>query len=168
MAINAKHLEHVIVKALGDLSDVTNGKIPYSEEAVDLLLLTAAHESKLGTYLMQINGPAVGIFQMEPATHKDHWNYILQRHWLHKAFSDLRLSCNDADSMEWDLRYATLMARVHYYRKPEKLPEADGTKEYLDNLGAYAKKHYNTVLGKATASKYTQDYYLYCGERVDF
>ena len=40
----------------------------YSDAAVDLLMLTAAQESACGKYIRQLgNGPALGIFQMEPA-----------------------------------------------------------------------------------------------------
>lgn len=39
----------------------------YSEEAENLLMGTAAQESALGEYIRQLgNGPALGIFQMEP------------------------------------------------------------------------------------------------------
>lgn len=44
----------------------------YSEEAENLLMGTAAQESALGEYIRQLgNGPALGIFQMEPETFDD-------------------------------------------------------------------------------------------------
>lgn len=39
-----------------------------SDAAVNLLLGTAAQESEFGKYIRQIRGPALGVFQMEPAT----------------------------------------------------------------------------------------------------
>jgi hypothetical protein len=42
-----------------------------SLNAIQLLMGTAAQESHLGTYLKQINGPALGVFQMEPNTEID-------------------------------------------------------------------------------------------------
>ena len=39
----------------------------------------------------------------------------------------------------------------------EALPSKDDTR-YFPLLGEYAKKYYNTHLGKATASKYVMDY----------
>ena len=52
----------------------------YSEPAEQLLLGTACAESNLGTYLHQVGGPALGVFQIEPATHTDIWeNYLLYR-----------------------------------------------------------------------------------------
>ena len=44
--------------------------LPRKQSAIDLLLGTAAQESAFGTYLRQVNGPALGAFQMEPATFK--------------------------------------------------------------------------------------------------
>ena len=52
-------------------------EIPHSLVAEELLMLTAAHESHLGTYLKQKGGPALGIYQMEPATYRDlHENFL--------------------------------------------------------------------------------------------
>ena len=49
----------------------------YSVEAVYLLLGTCAVESNFGTYLKQKNGPALGVFQIEPSTLIDIWeNYL--------------------------------------------------------------------------------------------
>jgi hypothetical protein len=42
--------------------------IPVTITAADLLMATAAVETALGTYLLQIKGPARGVFQVEPAT----------------------------------------------------------------------------------------------------
>lgn len=45
-----------------------------------------------------------------------------------------------------DLAYATAMARLVYYRRPEPLPEAHD----LDGLARYWKAHFNTDLGAGT------------------
>ncbi len=51
----------------------------WSLESEMLLMGTAAHESLL-IYTHQIGGPALGYFQMEPATHDDCWtNYLDNR-----------------------------------------------------------------------------------------
>src|SRR6056297_2531573 len=69
----------------------------YSESAVNLLMGTAAQESHLGHYIEQINGPAKGIFQMEPATFEDHVNNYLN----YKP--DLKQRIEKAcDFKEWD------------------------------------------------------------------
>lgn len=49
-----------------------------SVAAEQLLLGTAAAESRLGTYLhQQGNGPALSPWQIEPATHEDVWRNVL-------------------------------------------------------------------------------------------
>lgn len=47
-------------------------------DVVELLLLTCAAESAMGKYIMQVGGPARGIFQMEPNTEKDIWENWLK------------------------------------------------------------------------------------------
>ena len=42
-----------------------------SNDSAFLLFCTAAIESNCGEYIKQINGPALGVWQMEPATHMD-------------------------------------------------------------------------------------------------
>ena len=62
--------ELIIIPTLHDL-------VSFSDDAVQLLLFTCAVESDGGTYLKQLKGPALGIYQMEPETHNDIWqNYI--------------------------------------------------------------------------------------------
>jgi hypothetical protein len=148
--------EHVVVPTLKYL----DSEIPYSEEAVDLLMLTCAHESRGGTYLTQVGGgPARGVYQMEMPTHEDIWvNFLYHRAGLGVKIDRLR---GDVLTSQYDLAnnlgYATAMARVHYWRVPEALPSKDDTK-YMSKLGDYAKKYYNTHLGKATSSRYVTDY----------
>ena len=55
-------------KAIEEVLDYLNLN---SLSAVNLLLGTAAQESRLGEYIEQVNGPALGIFQMEPKTEID-------------------------------------------------------------------------------------------------
>ncbi len=128
-----------------------------SSAAERLLLGTAAHESGLGRYLRQVNGPALGIYQMEPATHDDIW-----RHWL-PAYPQLRdqvrawaadcaVAYPPADQLVWDLRYATAMARLHYRRVRDPLPDADD----IAALAAYWKTHYNTVRGRGDPQQYVR------------
>lgn len=143
-------------------------EIPYSEDAVELLMMTAAHESKLGTYLKQVNGPALGIYQMEPSTATDIWDNFLSargRKELSLRIQDWVKSviCFFSDgtkvyALTYNLVYATAMARVHYYRVPEALPK----KEDIAGMARYAKKYYNTHLGKATILDYSRAYERYC------
>ena len=132
----------------------------HSESAVNLILGTAAQESHMGTYFMQGGGgPAVGIFQMEPATHDDIWgNFLKYKPSTENYMVVLGALCSPykhrAEIMFWNLRYAALMCRMHYYRKKEPLPEADDIRA----LGEYWKKHYNTVKGKGTVDEFVENY----------
>lgn len=128
-----------------------------SPAAEALLLGTAAAESRLGRYLHQVGGPALGLYQMEPATHDDIW-----RHWL-PSRPDLRtrllgwaadagVAPPPADQMIWDLRYATAMARLHYLRVSSPLPPAADRAAQA----GYWKEHYNTPLGRGTTQHYLQ------------
>ncbi len=128
----------------------------YSDSAVKLLLGTALQESKL-THVKQIGGgPALGVYQMEPATHNDIWvNYINYKPWLEELIlgryvEGARWRLAESDRVIYDLRYATAMARIHYARRPEPLPDVG------DDIGMahYWKDHYNTHLGAGTVEEY--------------
>ena len=166
--IHTSQFKDLIQRTLAEMDGASDGKIKYSEEAVDLLMVTAAHESHLGHYLKQIQGPALGVFQMEPLTYEDHWLYVESKRRLRLMMMDMNFTLHKAEDMEWNLRYAIVMARVHYFRKPEPIPwkprlfNEVSNENYLRNLSTYAKEHYNTYLGKATPEEYYDDYIKYC------
>lgn len=163
--IDAKQLRELVIRPT---LQYLNPEIPYSKDAENLLMMTAAHESLLGTYLKQVNGPALGIYQMEPATHEDiHNNYVSHRDRL-----DLLLWTLVGEDDQYllnvlvcNLKYATAMARVHYYRVPSKLPTREdypSHNAYVMALAEYAKKYYNTEKGKATVEDYYEAYMEHC------
>jgi hypothetical protein len=129
----------------------------YSDDAVELLLFTCAAESNGGTYVHQVGGPALGIYQMEPATHQDIWvNYIYGSGSL-SSIINLNFNVNgkiDAGRMIYDLQYATIMARLHYSRFPEPLPDRNDVNAIFD----YYKKYFNTPKGKATKAESIKKY----------
>ena len=131
----------------------------YSPEAVELLLGTAAQESHMGKYIVQIRGPAKGIFQMEPNTHDDIIN-----NWLRykPRLKPRLLATAGADSFDskWlvsNLRYAAFFCRLHYRRVPSSLPAADD----IQGLAVYWKRHYNTYLGAGKTSEFVANYRKY-------
>jgi hypothetical protein len=131
----------------------------YSLAAEDLLVGTAMQESRLGRYLRQHpTGPARGIYQMEPLTHDDLWrNFIRHRFGLMDRVSAFRLDnevLSDRDELHGNLYYATAMARVHYLRAPERLPEHQDIAGYA----RYWKKWYNTPLGKGTEHEFIRNW----------
>jgi len=125
-----------------------------SQAARELLLGTAIQESGL-RYLKQLGGgPALGLFQMEPATHKDIWdNYLRYRGELTARISVLcRLPIEEM--LVTNLLYAAAMCRVHYLRAPDPLPEAGD----LEGQAAYWKKWYNTAQGAGTVAHYISNW----------
>lgn len=125
----------------------------WSLSAENLLLGTAAQESQLGYYLHQIKGSALGIYQIEPATHHDVWkNYLAYRTPL--AESIYQLGMPNEEQLIFNLSYATAIARVIYLRVKEPLPKADD----MDGLATYYKQYYNTHKGKATTKEFIDNY----------
>lgn len=134
----------------------------HSENAEELLVLTAAVESSGGQYLHQLGkGPACGIYQMEPATHDSLWaHYLRYKADLADKVHDLELPGflgDDAREMCGNMYYATAMARVFYLAKPGAIP----SKNDVRGLAGYWKHHYNTHLGAGTVDKAVQAYLKY-------
>ena len=122
----------------------------WSPSAEQLLLATAVVESGLRS-LKQIAGPALGVYQIEPRTHDDIWrNFLAYRRELASPVEELMAQANTPWFIQlvWNLAYATAMARLVYYRRPEPLPEADD----LVGVAEYWKAHYNTVKGAGTVA----------------
>lgn len=122
-----------------------------SKSAANLLLLTCAVESNLGHHLKQVNGPALGIYQMEPKTASDIYeNFLDFRPELKESVDRFKAdNITVDDNLTGNLFYATAMARVHYYRVPEELPHH----EDIAGLASYWKSYYNTPKGKGTVEQ---------------
>jgi len=155
MSFNREQFKTIITQKLEEF-----GYGVCSPVAVNLLLGTAAQESRFGTYLYQLGGgPALGVFQMEPITEADIWrNYLSFKHKIKYRVTHI---CNtdgpDVDKLQYDLGYQIVMVRLQYYRRPEPLPAADD----LSGLAKYYKLHFNSVIGKATEADFIKNYQLY-------
>jgi len=132
-----------------------------SQAARALLLGTALKESGGLTYLHQLgNGPALGLFQMEPFTHDDIWKTFLRykpalaqkiRELAAAQPAGIRVDSANGDNLTFpaagnligNMFYATAMSRMRYFRVSEALPAANDSRA----LCAYWKKHYNTSGG---------------------
>lgn len=141
-----------------------------SIEARFLLLCTAAIESDCGYYIKQVNGPALGPWQMEPATHDDIWDNCDALHGPIFGFKvaqlGLRKNSEEASSdYENDISispmYACAMARLKYSMTPEPLPEHTGDANIdLRAFYDYYAKFYHGIdkdgkeLGKSTYTKW--------------
>lgn len=118
-----------------------------SPAARALVLGTGIKESEL-RYLHQIEGPALGIFQMEERTYNDIWdNFLRYQPKMRDRVSALMSSWpNDkgCDQIIGNLPLATAMCRIAYYRARPPLPDLLD----INGLAQYWKDHYNTYLGK--------------------
>lgn len=153
MPINVKQLrEYVIHPALEAINAC-------SESAIQLLLGTAAQETLMGSYLHQINGPALGIYQMEPATYYDIFDKVINPN------PNLLLNINKLIGWGYEyeppksmliqnLAFATVLTRCHYLRFKEPLPKVND----IEGMARYYKKYYNTPKGKATESSFIDHY----------
>lgn len=157
--MDAKQLERLIQTVIAVMR-------LYSVEAIDLLMLTAAQESHLGKYIQQLgNGPARGIFQMEPKTLQDLYdNFLKYNKQKADVLQSFRTSCSLETDLTGNLLFQIAAARLQYYRKPEKLPakkDFDDGFEYITDLAKCWKAHWNTKLGKGTVQEAVQNYYKY-------
>jgi len=144
------------LEALAEYNPLMN-----TEAAVELLMGTSAQESLLGFHLTQIQGPALGIFQIEPTTHDSIWeNYLAFRPALASIVRGLA-SQHTFDSQETrdaelvhNLKYAAAIARLVYWPKPDPLPHAAD----IWGQGKYWRENYNTLAGSGTADEYVMAY----------
>jgi len=124
---------------------------PKSPEAEMLLLGTAAQESSLRDAQQIGGGPALGYFQMEPATHDDCWsNYINARPPLKAKMMAARIASDPPRAIEMVTghQYDAAMDRMRYMRVSAPIPTAPR------DIAAYWKLHYNTPLGAGSAAEF--------------
>ncbi len=125
----------------------------YSEDVHYLLMFTASIESNLGKMIKQINGPAEGIFQMEPSTEA----YIMK--WLDKPKNkELKAkvlslipskTIKGTSHMQTVLPYQIAMARIYYFMDKTPIPKRTDK----DNVYYVYKNIWNTVKGKSTKDR---------------
>lgn len=143
MAYDRKQFKGLITRTLKEIN-------LFSSSAVNLLLGTAAVESRFGSFLRQQgSGPALGAFQIEPATFS----------WLQSKYAKRFPYIKDkkAEELEWDLKLSIIIARLRYLVVPYPLPPSDD----LPSLAAYWKTHYNTFLGAGTTEHFIKAYNYY-------
>lgn len=120
---------------------------------INLLTGTALVESGC-VYVHQLNsGPALGLWQMEPATHDDIWtNFLAYQSALKQSLQTIMSSDALLTQLVTNLSYACCMARIKYYRSPIALPAANdaaGMAQYhvsIYNAGGAANATVNTPL----------------------
>lgn len=144
----------------GLIARVLNAAHLHSPQALELLMGTAAQESHLGTYLHQIRGPALGIFQMEPATEQDIWhNYLRYKPNLADTVARVcSVAVPSSWALETNLAYQIIMARIHYHRVKSPLPDPGD----VEGMGKYWDDHYNCNPDKGTVEEFVINYKKYC------
>ena len=129
----------------------------YSVDAEELLCATCAQESLLGKYRRQVNGPAIGIFQDEPADFMDLWSNYLSGTHLGDAIAALASTQPPRPiELQNNDKFAIAICRAHYRRVPHPLPSCTD----LSGIWHYYKTYYNSVLGAATQEQFVQNYKL--------
>lgn len=150
IGIDPGHFRAKIVEpALGALG------LPGSEAAIRLVCGTAAQESGL-RFLMQDKGPALGLFQIEPATWSDIVANFFPGHSdiAAKVAAMLTSSWRPIDELACNPRFGAAVCRIVYFRAPDPLPDAGD----LDGQARYWKRFYNTAGGAGTVAEYVSNY----------
>lgn len=146
MAINKRNFRELIVRpALQQMN-------MWSEAAEELLMLTAAQETHLGTYLKQGwkklddgRGVGRGVFSMETKTFN----------WLQKLYPEVeKLGGRNSDEMVWDLLLAAKAARLRYRVVKESLPAATD----IQGLASYWDRWYNGNPNAGTVEEAMSNY----------
>lgn len=117
----------------------------WSEAREQIVLGTGAVESAY-KYSKQLgNGPALGWFQCEPATHEDMWaRFVFMRGELRDRLRRLCEGLERPGALVAFPQYAAAICGVHYLRAKGALPAAGDAQA----MAAYHKSRYNTALGK--------------------
>lgn len=125
-----------------------------------LVMGTAAQESGFG-HIKQAGGPALGLWQMEPATFND----LFYGYLRHTKVASLRLrlqgcmidGMEPVDQLKGNLYFSAAMCRIHYYAKPFTMSANASAAE----LAAIWKKWYNSMLGTGTEAQFIANYAKY-------
>jgi hypothetical protein len=142
LTINAPQFrELVITPALAALAPAG---IPVTKTAADLLMATAANETDLGTWLNQSPGPALGVFQIEPASLD---TLVLRLTPAQtKAIEGISTQWTIKEQLDTNLLLAAAICRLFYWQNPFIMP----TTWTLDTLWNVYKSVWNTDAGAAT------------------
>jgi hypothetical protein len=119
--------------------------------AENLILGTGLVESGF-RHLAQMGGPALGVYQCEPATYDDILRYLDRRPDIVARLRPFIAGegLPAVSQLVWNLKFATAICRIHYWRRPGAIP-AD-----LAGQAVYWKRHYNTALGRGTVARYLE------------
>jgi hypothetical protein len=153
--MNVRQFRDLVVRPTLAALDLPGGLV-----AEKLVLGTAAQESDGLECLAQLGGgPALGLYQMEPATFRDLWDRYLPGHTelLRRVQRLLAPEPEPLQQLVSNLRFATAMCRIRYLERPFRMPlRADVG--ILANLWKY---NYNTLKGAGTVEEFERHYARY-------
>lgn len=153
MAIKPSDLREVVIQPALEPHGL------YTPDVEELLMLTAAQESKLGYHLTQMDGDkllynnAVSPWQIERNTFN----------WLKKAYPQF-IGDRMFEELAYDLRFSALVARIRYYVVKEAIPARASFPSMMDwitALARYYKQYFNTYAGAATVPEAVANYKRY-------
>ena len=126
----------------------------YSEDAVDLVYKTGNAETGYRHLKQMGSGPAIGFWQVEPATLIDILdNYVKYRSKLEKGLKSLGFSRNGIETrVMGNIALQAVFCRLKYKRDRYALPKSDD----LKGQAKYWKRVYNTHLGKGTIEHFIE------------
>jgi len=155
------------VEMPGLIKDVCMELLGHADDnEVRLLMGTSAAESGLVFNVQLDGGPARGLWQMEPKTGLDIFqNFLKYRLDIYSKLIYIWLDMNwlnfcppiwipRKETIERHLEryddFACAMARIHYLRDPDPIPES------VEDQAAYWKRVYNTEAGAGTVEHYLE------------
>ena len=126
----------------------------YSDDALALVVRTGMAESGYRALKGYGDGnPAIGFFQVEPATLNDMIdNYIKYRSKYEIALIDLGMNFKDnlLISVKSNIAVQAALCRIHYRRDKQSIPSWTD----IEAQGEYWKRTYNTPLGRGTVEHF--------------
>ena len=126
----------------------------YSKDAVDLVYKTGNAETGYRHLKQMGGGPAIGFWQVEPATLIDIMdNYVKFRPELEKRLKNLGFSSEDMETRVMsNIALQAVFCRLKYKRDKYALPQSND----LEAQAKYWKRVYNTHLGKGTIKHFME------------
>jgi hypothetical protein len=126
----------------------------HSEDAVDLVYKTGNAETGYRHLKQMGGGPAIGFWQIEPATLIDIIdNYVKYRPKFEKRLKSLGFSQSDMETRVMsNIALQAVFCRLKYKRDKYALPKSSD----LEAQARYWKRVYNTHLGKGTITHFME------------
>ena len=147
-----------MIKQIKEIAEYSLYKIDcYSDDALALVVRTGMAESGYRALKCYGEGnPAIGFWQMEPATMYDIvGNYIAYRPKYKVALEHLGMQFTGDDieiSVMSNMAVQAALCRIHYRRDRDPIPSWDD----VEAQGSYWKKVYNTVKGRGTVKHFLE------------